>query len=135
MNPIDALKEDDIQFDAIRSRGAGGQHVNKASTAIHLRFDISRSSLPDHVKEKLLILKDRRITADGMIIIKAKRFRSQKKNREDALNRLKSMILLAAKKDKKRIPSKPSKASQRKRLEKKARHAALKRSRAKYFKD
>ncbi|MEH6636329.1 MAG: alternative ribosome rescue aminoacyl-tRNA hydrolase ArfB [Halioglobus sp.] len=118
------LAEIDIQ--AIRAQGAGGQNVNKVSSAIHLRFDISTSSLPDFYKERLMELSDQRITSEGVIIIKAQRFRSQDKNREDALSRLQNLIKAAAVTQKKRRPTKPSRNSQKKRVDRKTKHGQLK---------
>ena len=92
-NFIRHIIEDDIQMSAVRSQGAGGQNVNKVSSAIHLRFDIPDSSLPEPYKSRLLHSKDKRINKDGVIVLKAQRFRSQEKNREDALERLKAIIL------------------------------------------
>ncbi|MCW8977177.1 MAG: alternative ribosome rescue aminoacyl-tRNA hydrolase ArfB, partial [Sedimenticola sp.] len=89
------IPERELEFSAIRAQGAGGQNVNKVSTAIHLRFDIKRSSLPENYKERLLSYKDQRITQDGVVIIKAQQFRSQEKNKEEALQRLKQLILQA----------------------------------------
>ncbi len=109
----------EIEMQAVRSQGSGGQNVNKVSTAIHLRFDIKASSLPERYKERLLQLKDNRITSEGVIIIKAQRFSSQVKNREDALNRFRELIKSVTVSIKPRTPTKPTKTSQIKRLESK----------------
>ena len=121
-----SISEKDIQFQAIRAQGPGGQNVNKVSSAVHLRFDILASDLPDLYKEKLLALKDSRITKDGVVVIKAQAFRSQEKNREDGLNRLAKLIRGAIKETRKRRPSKPSMSSKRKRMDSKTRHGNLK---------
>ncbi|MFO7606676.1 MAG: alternative ribosome rescue aminoacyl-tRNA hydrolase ArfB [Desulfurivibrionaceae bacterium] len=125
------IPANEIELSAIRASGPGGQHVNKASTAIHLRFDIKTSSLPEHYKERLLKMSDHRISSDGVIVIKASGSRSQEKNREEALDRLRELVRSAGVVPKKRRPTKPSRSSLRKRLERKKKRARVKSMRGK----
>ncbi|MDO6469602.1 alternative ribosome rescue aminoacyl-tRNA hydrolase ArfB [Neptunomonas phycophila] len=125
------ISADELEFTAIRAQGSGGQNVNKVSSAIHLRFDIKASSLPGFYKERLLEFKDKRITADGIIVIKAQTFRTQQKNREDALERLKTLILDATTIQKNRRPTKPTRSSQRKRMDSKTKRGNTKAMRGK----
>ena len=120
------IPAEEISFNAIRAQGAGGQNVNKVSTAIHLRFDIHASSLPEHYREKLLKHSDQRISADGVIVIKAQQYRSQEKNRAAALERLRELILAATATQKARRATKPTRSSQRKRLDGKKRKGQVK---------
>lgn len=125
------ITDDELEFSAIRAQGAGGQNVNKVSSAIHLRFDIPNSALPEFYKERLLGLNDSRISKDGILVIKAQTFRTQEKNREDALERLREIILGAIKTQKARRDTKPSRNARRKRMDKKTQRGKTKALRGK----
>ena len=123
------LDERELAFSMIRAQGAGGQNVNKVSSAVHLRFDVRASSLPEEIKDALCALSDHRISKDGVIVIKSQSFRSQEKNRAEAIERLISMVRAAARTDKPRRATKPTRASQRRRVQRKVQHGEIKRLR------
>jgi ribosome-associated protein len=125
------IPDDEVEISAIRAQGAGGQNVNKVSSAIHLRFDIPRSSLPDAVKERLLALRDSRITLEGVLVIKAQTSRSQDANRAEAMQRLQELVDSVATPPRKRRPTKPTAASKRRRLESKTQRGQVKAARGK----
>ena len=128
---VSDIPESQIEFSAIRASGPGGQHVNKVSSAIHLRFDVRASSLPEAVKLKLLRVSDARINTDGVIVIKAQKFRSQEKNRIEGLERLDELVQKAQHVQKARRKTRPSKSSVRKRLDGKKKQGTVKKTRGK----
>ena len=120
------VNPEEVEFSAIRAQGAGGQNVNKVSSAVHLRYDIRAGSLPEGVKERLLALRDNRITQEGVLVIKAQQFRSQEMNRADALLRLQQLVDSVAVAPRERRPTKPTRASMRRRLDGKSRRGEIK---------
>ncbi len=129
ITPEIALPEEELEWQPIRAQGAGGQNVNKVSSALHLRFDVRASSLPEAIKHRLLTMRDRRISGDGIVIVKAQRFRTQEKNRADAVARLSELIVSACHEPKRRKATRPTLASKRRRLEDKTRRGQTKRLR------
>ena len=130
-----SIPEYEIELNAVRAQGPGGQKVNKTSSAVHLRFDITASSLPDYYKSRLLALKDQHISKDGVVVIKAQQYRSQQKNREEALDRLQRLVQSVKNQPRRRVPTKPTRSSRQKRMDNKTRRSQLKQLRHRVTED
>ena len=133
--PPPLVDESEVEITAVRAQGAGGQNVNKVSSAVHLRFAVAASSLPEAIKERLLARADRRMSAEGVLVIKAQRHRSQELNRRDALDRLNAVVAAAAEVPPVRRPTKPTRASRERRLEAKGQRSNVKATRARIVGD